>query len=70
MCNEHHFWSTTTLLWGQIQSEFPLIMELLNYAKLFMDFFLKLTIVTLFESEHDCILDVIYSAVDVFLFQM
>lgn len=45
-------------------------MELLNYAKLFMDFFFKLTIVTLFESEHDCILDVIYSAVDVFLFQM
>lgn len=33
-------------------------------------FFFKLTIVTLLESKHDCILDVIYSAVDVFLFQM
>lgn len=33
-----------------------------------MDFFLKLTIVTFLESEHECILDGIYSPVDVFVF--
>lgn len=47
----------------QIQNDFPLIMERLNYAK-FVFFSLKLTIVTVLESEHECIVDMIYSAVD------
>lgn len=34
-----------------------------------MDFFKKLTIVTFLGSEHECILDGIYSPVDVFVFQ-